>query len=728
MLVMEDEFMKKNRGQLTIPTDIDVIEDTLLLIKRWGADAIRDCDGTTMPKELKSLDIKRYATYYTTRKDNDWAKSNPNEIQQMYLMSHFYTASDVELRIPLMKHFYHKQLKVNTLDDMKRWWEVIDRTTGKVVEPNDWAYDKHTQEVIIYKASKFHAYTVSFLAFIIWDPVHMYNSLTNDWKQEEHQMTYDVRQPKTKEHAIAKFKQYLNDNPEIDVIRFTTFFHQFTLVFDEYAREKFVDWFGYSASISPYILERFEKEVGYKFRAEYIIHQGYHSSNFVVPTKEFKDFLDFQQREVAQLMQVFIELCHKENKEAMMFLGDHWIGCEPYGNYFKHLGMDAVVGSVGNGMTLRLISEIPGIKYSEGRLLPYFFPDTFYEGGNPTKEAKINWVCARRALLRKPVDRIGYGGYLKLALQFPDFIDYVEKVSDEFRVLYAKVANQKPYVAPFKVYILNSWGTLRSWGSHMVAHALEYPENKIYEGVLEALSGLPFDVQFISFDELLEDKNTLKEAGVIINVGDAYTAFSGGSYWDNDKIVTTIREFVYKGNGFIGIGEPSAYHKEGRYFQLYDVLGVDKELGFTLSYDKYNWDTNEHFITEGLPKHLDLGNKIQYVYAFENTQVICQEHKHVHLATNTYGLGKSVYLSGLPFSFENTRLLYRALYYAASKEEEIKIWYADNYNVEVNVYPTTKSYCVVNNTNEVQTTTIYKGDGTSMQLTLEESQICWFDM
>ena len=38
------------------------------------------------------------------------------------------------------------------------------------------------------------------------------------------------------------------------------------------------------------------------------------------------------------------------------------------------------------------------------------------------KEAKKNWVTARRAILRKPIDRIGYGGYLKLALQFPEFV------------------------------------------------------------------------------------------------------------------------------------------------------------------------------------------------------------------------------------------------------------------------------------------------------------------
>lgn len=53
---------------------------------------------------------------------------------------------------------------------------------------------------------------------------------------------------------------------------------------------------------------------------------------------------------------------------------------------------------------LRLISDIEGVKYTEGRLLPYFFPDVFHEGGDPVKEAKVNWVTARRAILRKPID------------------------------------------------------------------------------------------------------------------------------------------------------------------------------------------------------------------------------------------------------------------------------------------------------------------------------------
>ena len=414
-------------GRLTLPTDADVIDETLRLKNLLGADALRDCDGTEMPEELLSEPVKKYATYYTTRKDNEWASANPEEIQQEYLISNRVTARGETLRIRLMEGFHTEQLKVNTLDDPKRWWEVIDRTTGEIVPTDKWEFDEASGEVEI-QTKAYHEYTVSFLAFLIWDPVHMYNFITNDWQDTPHQLTYDVRQPKTQKYVKEKLKRWCEENPNIDVVRFTTFFHQFTLTFDDQKREKYVEWFGYSASVSPYILEKFEKWAGYKFRPEFIVDQGYHNSMFRVPSKEFRDFIEFQQIEVCALAKELVDIVHSYGKEAMMFMGDHWIGMEPFMDEFASIGLDAVVGSVGNGATLRLFSDIKNVKYTEGRFLPYFFPDTFHEGGDPVKEAKENWVTARRAILRKPIDRIGYGGYLKLALEFPEFLDYGESV------------------------------------------------------------------------------------------------------------------------------------------------------------------------------------------------------------------------------------------------------------------------------------------------------------
>ena len=718
---------KKMKGRVTIPTDVDVVKETLELVERWGADAIRDCDGTDYPEELRNVNAKVYSTYYTTRKDNEWANAHPDEIQQMYIMTSFHIAVEGELSIHLMDHLYPDMLKVNAKDDVKRWWEVIDRTTGEVVSTDDWDYCENTGDVTIRKTKAFHDYTVSFLAYIMWDPVHMYNAVTNGWDVSKRQITFDVRQPKTKEWSKKRLRNYLEKNPHIDVVRFTTFFHQFTLIFDELAREKFVDWYGYSASVSPYILEQFEQEVGYKFRAEYIIDQGYHNNQYRIPSKEFKDFQAFQRREVAKLVKELVDITHEMGKEAMMFLGDHWIGTEPFMEEFQSIGLDAVVGSVGNGSTLRLISDIPGVTYTEGRFLPYFFPDVFCEGGDPVKEAKVNWVTARRAILRKPIDRIGYGGYLKLALQFPEFIDYVESVCDEFRTLYENIKGTTPHCVK-TVAVLNSWGKMRAWGNHMVHHALYQKQNYSYAGIIEALSGAPFDVRFISFDDIKENAEILQDVDVVINVGDAYTAHSGGAFWANETIITAIKDFIYHGGGFIGVGEPSAYQWQGRYFQLANVLGVEKENGFNLNTDKYNWEEHDHFIKEDCTKEIDFGEGKKNIFALDGTTILSQQDKEVQMAVHEFGKGRCVYISGLPYSFENSRILYRSIIWSSHDEDHLHQWFSTNFNVEVHAYVKNGKYCVVNNTYEPQSTTVYKGDGTSFELKLKANEIIWYEI
>ena len=717
--------MENSKGLVTIPTDLDVVLETLELMKRWGADAIRDCDGTDFPEALKDADAEIYSTYYTTRKDNEWAKANPEEIQQMYLMTPFYTADSESLSIEIMKGLYPDMLSPNTRDDIKRWWEVVDRTTGKVVPTDEWDYNEEEGKVTI-KAVPFHEYTVSFLAYIMWDPVHMYNAVTNDWKDVEHQITFDVRQPKTHEYTLKRLRKFIEDHPYVNVLRFTTFFHQFTLVFDELAREKYVDWYGYSASVSPYILKQFEEEVGYPFRAEYIIDQGYYNNQYRVPSKEFQDFQAFQRREVAKIVKEMTEITHECGKKAMMFLGDHWIGTEPFMEEFKTLGIDAVVGSVGNGSTLRLISDIEGVKYTEGRLLPYFFPDVFNENGDPVKEAKYNWVTARRAILRKPIDRIGYGGYLKLALQFPEFLDYVEQVCNEFRTLYANVKGTTPYCVK-KVAVLNCWGKMRAWGCHMVHHALYQKQNYSYAGIIESLSGAPFDVVFINFQDILDNPAILDDIDVIINVGDADTAHTGGEWWENPKIIEAIRGFVYNGGGIIGVGEPSGHQYQGHFFQLANVFGVEEETGFTLGYDKYNWDEHEHFILED-SEEVDFGEGKKNIYALPSATILVQKEKEVQMAVNEFGKGRAVYISGLPYSFENSRVLYRAVLWSTHSEDELNRWFSTNYNVDVHAYPKNNKYCVVNNTDEPQQTTIYRGDGSSFELALEPNQIIWYEI
>lgn len=717
---------RNETGRVTIPTDVDMVPQTLEVLKLWGADAIRDCDGTEFPAELADTGAKIYATYYTTRKDNAWAEAHPEEIQQCYVMTGFYTAEEGALSIPLLKGISPELMQVNDRDDIGRWWEVMDRTTGEPLSPDTWTYKDGT--VTIEKPAAYHDYTVSFLAYLIWDPVHMYNAVTNDWKDFEHQLTFDVRQPKTREHSKERLRKFIKDHPYVNVIRYTTFFHQFTLIFDELKREKYVDWYGYSASVSPYILEQFEKEAGYRFRPEFIIDQGYYNNQYRVPSKEYQDFMAFQRREVAALAKELVDITHEMGLEAMMFLGDHWIGTEPYMPEFASIGLDAVVGSVGNGSTLRLISDIPGVRYTEGRFLPYFFPDTFHEGGNPVKEAEENWVTARRAILRSPIDRIGYGGYLKLAMEFPDFMEYIKRVCQEFRELYENIKGTTPYCAK-RVAVLNCWGKLRSWGCHMVHHALYYKTNYSYAGIIEALSGAPFDVRFISFQDIKDNPEILKDVDVLLNIGDGDTAHTGGIWWEDPDIQTAVKKFVYEGGGLIGVGEPGGHQYQGRYLQLGKMLGVEKETGLTLNYDKYNWEEKkEHFILEDVTEAIDFGEGKKSIYALEGTDILVQREKEVQMAVHEEGRGRGVYISGLPYSPENARLLYRSILWASHGEDLVHTWFSTNPNVEVHAYPKNGKYCVVNNTYETQKTTVYTENENYFETELAGGGICWYKM
>ena len=327
--------------------------------------------------------------------------------------------------------------------------------------------------------------------------------------------------------------------------------------------------------------------------------------------------------------------------------------------------------------------------------------------------------------MRKPLDRIGYGGYLSLAYKFPDFTDYIEKLTDEFRHIYDKIHGKKPWCG-LKVAVLNCWGRLRSWQAYMVAHALWYKQTYSYFGMLEALSGMSVDVCFLSFDDILES-GIPADIDVIINAGDAKTAYSGGACWEDERLVSLLRRWVYEGGGLVGIGEPSAVHKGGRFFQLADVFGVDKELGFTLSSDKYFTKAAErHYLTEDRTGPFDFGESMKNVYALgADTEIIEYSDHELHLAAHPYGKGRSVYMAGLPFGCENTRLLLRALYYAAGQEENLYRWYADNPWCEVHAYPEAGVCAVLNNSSQEQTTTVYNGSKKAEQVTLEAGAIRW---
>ena len=190
-----------------------------------------------------------------------------------------------------------------------------------------------------------------------------------------------------------------------------------------------------------------------------------------------------------------------------------------------------------------------------------------------------------------------------------------------------------------------------------------------------------------------------------------------------------IRQWVYEGHGFIGIGEPTTYEKGGHFFQLADVLGVDKELGFTLSTDKYfKEELDSHFITDGMSTAFNFGEEVNNVYAkYVTTEIIATNNGNVTMAAHNYGKGRGIYMAGLPYTPENSKALYHAMFYSVQKEHEINVWYAENPNVEINVYPEISKIAIVNNTNVEQRTVIYDGMQVKSEIVMKPSELRWED-
>ena len=744
-------------GRFTLPSEENFAEKTKELAELWGADAIRNSDGTHLDESVLALGKKIYSAYFPTRAHNEWITLHMDETPQVYLLTGRVLAEADIVDVPLMDGFFEEQLKPNRDADPHKYWEVVDRTTNEVVDASLWTLDEDTDTVHVSGATPMHEYTVSFLAYIIWDPVEMYNHLTNGWGDKEHEIPFDIYHPATRKFVFDTFEQWLKDNPQVDVVRFTTFFYQFTLLFDQKQREKVVDWFGCACTVSPAALDDFEKEYGYRLRPEDFVNEGSYNSAWRVPRKPQRDWIDFLSHFVRANVKKLASLSHEAGKEAMMFLGDQWIGTEPYKDGFGDLGLDAVVGSIGDGTTTRMIADIPGVKYTEGRFLPYFFPDTFYEGNDPSIEGLDNWRKARRAILRSPISRMGYGGYLSLAAKFPKFVDTVTHIADEFRDIHDRTGGVAAE-GELNVAILNSWGKMRSWMAFTVAHALPNKQTYSYYGILESLSGMRVNVRFISFDDVLEH-GVADDIDVIINGGPVDTAFTGGDVWKNPKLTETLRAWVRGGGAFVGVGEPSslARFQAGRFFQLADVLGVDEERYQTLSVDKYfPAVTPEHFITadvhlgEGVLQGfldagyrkplsgcgggqaigelggIDFGEPIADTFPVsEDVTLLRADGGQVQLAVNEYGKGRGVYVSGLPYSAANARLLERILFWASHNEDKYTAYSSTNPECEVAVFPDAGQYCVINNTDRPQSTDVALPDGSVEHFDLDQSAIAW---
>jgi 1,3-beta-galactosyl-N-acetylhexosamine phosphorylase len=722
---MKTEARPKNGG-FTLPAQAGLDAVVLDLAERWGADAFRDSDGTVLSDSITRLGYDIYSTLCLIRADQEWNQAHPEDNQQKYLYSTPEVARSTEMEIDILSRYNPQQYRIDEINDCKKYWEVINRTTGEVVPVTDWDYA--SGKVTVRKCAKWNVYSVNFLVFQIWETTSMYNHITNDWGDKPHQSGVDPRKKATRDHLAKFLDKWLETHPDTDWVRFTSMAYQFPIITNPQAETLYQDWYGYLDCLSAQALDEFESKKGYRLRPNDLVDDGYFNSTDRVPTKAYLDWIEFIHEFMVEWSKQCVAQVHAAGKKAILFYCDHWIGTEPYRPAFKEIGFDGIIGPCINGREVRRVADVPGDFVKELRLYPYFFEvdllgePTFKEGGDPVRDCKKYWMWIRRAMLRKLVHRIGYGGYLDLAIKYPDFVDYLEYQTKEYYQLCENTQFTPVENAPFKVGILNAWGAHRSWG-----YDVTWPVGNI----TESLSGQPFDLEWLSFDDIRD--GVPEGFGVIINFGFAGTAWSGGDNWTDPRVVAAIREFVDQGGGFLGLFDPTAREHGGAFFQLWDILGVQKEYGLSNDCKKViPTDLVEgHFIAKDLSQTQPaLGKTVQTIYpCLETTQVIAKDADgSVTIAANNFGGGRGVYLAGFELGAEQNRLLQRAIWYAAGREDEMtRKWFSSNIETEIAGYPETGKYIVINNADSEQTTTITDNMGYSHELTLPANGSAWFD-
>ena len=713
---------KMKSGSFTLPGEAGYEKLTLDMAARWGADVIRDSDGTKLSDEITSAGYGIYSTICIIRDHNEWAKKNLDKLQQTFLCTEPKMATEEPLTIDLLEDFFDEQFKINDSLRAFKYWEVYDRTEDRLLSEDEWTYEKGQGTVTLMDSTPWHEYTVSFLAYRIWEEISMYNHTTNNWNKE-HLMQIDPIYKETREYLKNWLENWCIEHPQTTVVRFTSMFYNFVWIWGSDARNRhlFSDWASYDFTVSDLALDLFKEEYGYGMTAEDFINKGKLHVTHTPGNKKKSDWMDFVNKNVIKFGKELIDIVHKYGKKAYVFYDDSWVGIEPYNDRFPEFGFDGMIKCVFSGFEARLCAGVKAETH-ELRLHPYLFPvglgglPTFAEGGDPATDAKKYWVSVRRALLRAKIDRIGLGGYLHLVENYPDFVQAIEDIADEFRTIKSLHDSGAPYTIGLRVAVLHYWGRLRSWT--LSGHFHETYMNDLIH-VNEALSGFPVNVSFINFEDV--KNGALKDYDVVINAGVMGSAWVGGEVWDDPEIQSLINEWVYKGGTFIGINEPASTLSGGNVFKASRALGVDLDTIDRVCHGRWMFDVDEKTAKDIIPDNAEIKLKSKVHLTDGKARVIAATGNLPLFTINDFGAGHGIWMSSFETNIPNNRLLLNIL---TSLSKEKAKYITDNMYTESAYYPGSNTLVVINNSDKAQKTHVFTGDGnTEFELKPYETRI-----
>jgi len=233
-------------------------------------------------------------------------------------------------------------------------------------------------------------------------------------------------------------------------------------------------------------------------------------------------------------------------------------------------------------------------------------------------------------------------------------------------------------------------------------------------------------LEFLSFEDLRD--GVPEGIDILINAGEAGSAWSGGDYWKDDKLVETLSKWVHEGGVFVGVGEPSAVSGYATYFRMAHVLGVDMDdNGERTCHNSWDWERND--VTGLFPEESVGLDKVFLTDGKANVVEGCEGA--IGITVNDFGKGKGLYIMHIGIylgfdadisSFYNVpQKLCKLLLYAATGSTEAD-GLSSNEKVECAVFP--GKIVFINNTPSDETASCsWKGQAYTAELKPYEMKV-----
>ncbi len=155
---MENNF---HQGDFTLPGEAGYEQLTLELAKKWGADVIRDSDGTKLSDEIVQAGYGIYSTICIIRQHNAFANEHPDAQQQTFLCSDPVVATESSVVIHPLDGYFDEQFQLNDSPDALPYWQVWDRTANALVPREQWEWAEG--KITLRGCVPYHRYSASFL-------------------------------------------------------------------------------------------------------------------------------------------------------------------------------------------------------------------------------------------------------------------------------------------------------------------------------------------------------------------------------------------------------------------------------------------------------------------------------------------------------------------------------------------------------------------------------------